>query len=208
MNSVDIIVTGIGGQGTVSLGHLLAETLNDMGIPFVAAETHGMSQRGGSVIFHLRIGSSKYSPLIEEQTADCIIAGEPMEALRALHYLAPDGLLITDTRSILSPVARQLGQTYPEIELIFERLESYTNHLYKIPATDAATALGELKTANIILLGALLELGILPLSYDLVADKIGTKWPKYIDLNHKALDRGRKLVMANIDQQSEISSVH
>ena len=92
--TLNIIITGIGGQGTVSIGHLLGKMFHQADMNIVAAETHGMSQRGGSVIFHLRVGKS-YAPIIPLGQADIIISGEPMEALRVIEYLKPNGIVIS-----------------------------------------------------------------------------------------------------------------
>lgn len=200
----DIIVTGIGGQGTVSLGHLLAETLTELDIEFVAAETHGMSQRGGSVIFHLRIGDEKRSPLIETQKADCIIAGEPMEALRALEYLKPDGLVISDTHGILSPVATQMGFTYPEMNEIVEKIKSYTDNYFPIDATKMAQDLGSEKITNIILLGALLSFNIVPVSYEVIVNKIISRWPRFKELNLSAFEAGYNHFSDDIEQPLKV----
>jgi len=186
----DIIITGIGGQGTVSLGHLLGETLNELDIPYVAAETHGMSQRGGSVIFHLRVGKWKRSPLIERQTADIIISGEPMEALRALEYLKPNGVIVTEQQGILSPVANQMGYKYPDKREIYERLKSYTNQIYAIDAIEKARLIGNTKIANIVLLGKVFSLEILPLSAEAVRQYIKKRWPNFVDKNMEAFDLG------------------
>ena len=110
METMNILLCGVGGQGTVLASKLLAQCAIDRGVPAHTAETIGMAQRGGCVVSHVRIGEA-YSPLIPEHTADLIIAFEPAEAVRCLNYLKPNGAVIVNRRAI-KPVTDSLSGHY------------------------------------------------------------------------------------------------
>jgi len=186
---LDVVIVGVGGQGTVSIGHLLGKACLKMNIPFVSSETHGMSQRGGSVIFHFRLGN-KTAPLIPKGKADVIIAGEPMEALRFIEYLKPNGIILSNTQTIISPVALQLGMKYPKMELIWDKLRKWPSTLHKIDTSEIAKSIGMIQSSNIVLLGAFIGLNVIPVDLDTIAQIISERWPKVSQFNRKALLAG------------------
>lgn len=188
-----IIITGVGGQGTVSLGHLIGNIAHENGLNVVAAETHGMSQRGGSVVFHLKIGEEK-SPLVAKGQADVIISGEPMEALRVLEYLKPNGVVITNTHVILSPVAVQLGMTYPNILDIYNSIENWPSELYTLNTGEIIDKLEIARGENLVLLGVFMSLGIFQVDRETVEKRIVEKWPKFAENNLKAINAGYNLL--------------
>ncbi|MCE7737510.1 MAG: indolepyruvate oxidoreductase subunit beta, partial [Candidatus Heimdallarchaeota archaeon] len=179
---VDIIIVGVGGQGMISIGHLIAKACLELDIKFVSAETHGMSQRGGSVIFHFRIGD-KTAPIVTKGQADVIISGEPMETLRYIDYLKPNGLVITNNRVINSPVNLQLGIEYPELDKLFDSIEEWPSKLFVIDAQRYAFELGMPQSENVILLGALLALGNLPITIEKMEEVITNRWPRVAETN-------------------------
>ncbi len=189
----NVIITGIGGQGTVSVGHLLGKIFHEAGKNVVAAETHGMSQRGGSVVFHLRVGKT-FAPIIPRGTADVIIAGEPMEALRVLDYLKPDGVILTNTYGILSPVALQLGMNYPHLDELLDELRSWPAKVIPIDIAEITRDVEVGKGDNLILLGAFTKLGLIDLDEDIVKKIIKQRWPKVVDINIKALELGYSII--------------
>ena len=194
---VDFLIVGVGGQGMISIGHLVAEACLESGIEFVSAETHGMSQRGGSVIFHFRIGDKK-APIIPKGEADVILSGEPMEALRYIDYLKPDGLVISSDRMIVSPVAIQLGIEYPDIKEIWKNIEKWPSQLYEINSNEMAIELGMQQSENIILLGALIATRKLPITFEKMEEVISNRWPRFKEINISALLKGKKIVTDEI----------
>ncbi|MHA2276599.1 MAG: indolepyruvate oxidoreductase subunit beta [Candidatus Kariarchaeaceae archaeon] len=190
---VDIIIVGVGGQGMISIGHLIANACLELDIDFVSAETHGMSQRGGSIIFHFRIGK-KNAPIVTKGQADIIISGEPMETLRYIDYLKPNGLVITNRRIITSPVGIQLGIVYPEIKEILDEIEGWASKLFVIDAQLHAQELGMSLSENIILLGALVELGNLPIAVEKMEEIISNRWPRFAEVNINALRLGKSII--------------
>ena len=106
----NILLAGVGGQGTVLASKLLARAAMDAGLNVRTAETIGMAQRGGCVVSHVRTGDDIASPLVPKHTADVMIAFEPAEAVRCLDYLAPDGAVIVNKKAVM-PITVNFGGT-------------------------------------------------------------------------------------------------
>ena len=145
----DIILSGVGGQGILSIATVIGSAALEQGLHLKQAEVHGMSQRGGDVQSNLRLSSAPiYSDLIPKGGADIIVSLEPMEALRYVPYLAPDGWIITNTTPLVNI------PDYPPMERIMEEL----NQLPQVLALDVdsiAKDLGNPRGANMVLLGAM-----------------------------------------------------
>ncbi|NLN96959.1 MAG: indolepyruvate oxidoreductase subunit beta [Eubacteriaceae bacterium] len=186
MNNKNILLVGVGGQGTITAAKLLTTGLIENGYDVKMSEIHGMSQRGGSVSTQVRFGEAIQSPVIELGTADVIVAFEKMEAMRYLDYLKEGGLIIVNDHEIwpLSVVINKAD--YPQH--LIEKLENKTRTL-KIDAQKMATALGNPKVANVILLGVLVKaLSLQGLDWDkILKDTVKKQW---IDLNSKAFQQG------------------
>ncbi|MDR0928259.1 MAG: indolepyruvate oxidoreductase subunit beta [Oscillospiraceae bacterium] len=148
---MDIIIVGVGGQGILLASRVLGRLAMDAGQDVKVSEVHGMSQRGGDVITHVRIGQAVQSPLIEEGTADAIIAFEQMEAVRALPYLKKGGVVITNTQKIAPMPVLSGTAKYPEG--LLETLRS-VGGLFAFDALCVARACGAQRAVNIVLLGA------------------------------------------------------
>ena len=145
----DIILAGVGGQGILSIATVIGSAALEQGLHLKQAEVHGMSQRGGDVQSNLRLSSDPiYSDLIPKGGADIIVSLEPMEALRYVPYLAPDGWVITNTTPLVNI------PDYPDMEKVMDEL----NHLPQVMALDVdsiAKDLGNPRGANMVLLGAM-----------------------------------------------------
>jgi len=190
---LNILLTGVGGQGTILASNIVAEVGVAQGYDVKKAEVHGMSQRGGSVISQVRWGQQVFSPIIPPGEADYLIAFEKLEAVRALSYLRPGGQLIADPHAI-PPVTVTSGDAhYPDDDVIQAQLARVTPHVHWVPGVEIAEALGNAKAANVVLLGAFSALlGHTP---DLWLEIIRQRVPaKYMDLNERAFRRGRELV--------------
>jgi len=150
----NILLVGVGGQGTILASKILSAGLLEAGYDVKMSEIHGMSQRGGNVSTQIRFGEKVYSPIIGKGEADLIVAFETMEALRWLSYLKTGGKMVINDHEIPS-VPIQLGAAkYPEG--ILEELTSKADvSIFK--ASDVAEKLGNPKTMNIVLLGALVK---------------------------------------------------
>jgi indolepyruvate ferredoxin oxidoreductase beta subunit len=144
----DIILAGVGGQGILSIATAIGVAALKKGLQLKQAETHGMSQRGGAVVSHLRISDKTvYSDLIAKGDADLILSVEPMEAMRYLPYLSKNGYIVTNTAPFLNI------PDYPELDKVMEKLNSYEN-VVAIDADKIASDLGSKIASNMVMLGA------------------------------------------------------
>lgn len=144
----DIILAGVGGQGILSIAATIGMAAVSENLHLKQAEVHGMSQRGGDVQSHLRISSNEIaSDLIPEGKVDIIISVEPMEALRYLPMLSPNGWVITNT------IPHENIPNYPDINVVLERISTLPQHI-ALDADKIAKDLGSAKAANIVVLGA------------------------------------------------------
>ena len=145
----DIILAGVGGQGILSIATVIGEAALQEGLCLKQAEVHGMSQRGGDVQSNLRLSSEPImSDLIPKGGADLIISLEPMEALRYVEYLAPDGWIVTSCVPFLNI------PNYPELETVLNRIKAYDHHVLLDVETLAKEAGAPAQAANMVLLGA------------------------------------------------------
>ncbi|MDO5702205.1 MAG: indolepyruvate oxidoreductase subunit beta [Lachnospiraceae bacterium] len=183
----DIVLCGVGGQGTILASRLIASAAMKRGWKVRSAETIGMAQRGGSVFTHLRIGDGACSPRIGEGKADLIIAFEPAEAVRMLPFLKEGGSAVV-SRKAIPPVSAMIGMSsYPE-----EKIISYLKeHVYSLTLVDAERAeeeLGSSRCLNVVLLGAAVRSGALGLTEDDIMDAIRDMLTEKLhDLNERAL---------------------
>lgn len=144
----DIILAGVGGQGILSIAATLGAAALNENLYLKQAETHGMSQRGGAVVSHLRISDSPiYSDLIPKGSADLILAVEPMESLRYLPYLAESGSLVTNTTQF------ENIPEYPDLKKTFSELKKKLS-IIQIDADNIAREIGNPKASNMVILGA------------------------------------------------------
>lgn len=150
MTTKNIMIVGVGGQGTLLTSRILGGITTDAGYDVKLSEVHGMAQRGGSVVTFVRYGEKVAEPIVEEGRADVVIAFEKLEALRYSHFLKKDGVLVVnDTR--IEPITVVIGAAeYPEN--IIENLEKKYK-VYTVDAMEEAKKIGNSKTFNIIVLG-------------------------------------------------------
>ena len=183
----NILLVGVGGQGTILTSKILSRGFMEQGYDVKMSEIHGMSQRGGTVTTQIRFGEKVYSPVIETGTADIIVAFEKSEALRYLHYLKKDGILVVNDYEI-QPVTVAIGaETYPEG--LLESYKETVEKTYVIDAFHQAEALGSTKAMNIVLLGALVRmLDLTDIDWKkLVSEEVP---PKAVEMNLKAFEAG------------------
>lgn len=183
----NIVLCGVGGQGTVLASKLIAAAAMEKGLPVMSAETIGMAQRGGSVFSHVRIGEGLYSPMIARGEADIIIGFEPGEAVRMLPFLREGGTVITSSREIIPVTAALSGSSYNGSEMI-AYLKEQVNNLSVIDGQKACEEIGSPKVLNLLLLGAAVRSGALGLSEEDIKAAIKKRLPeKFHELNFKAL---------------------
>lgn len=182
----DIILSGVGGQGILSIAAVIGEAALKEGLYMKQAEVHGMSQRGGDVQSNLRLSDQPIaSDLIPLGQADLIVSLEPMEALRYLPYLKKDGWLVTNSRPFINI------PNYPEVEKVDEELEKLP-HKVVLDVETIAKEVGSVRAANIVMLGAAAP--FIGIEYDKIADGIrrifGRKGEEIVEMNLKALQAG------------------
>ena len=184
----NIILCGVGGQGTILASRLLADAAMKRGAEVKTAETIGMAQRGGSVFSHLRMGEGLCSPMIARGEADLILGFEPGEAVRLLPFLKPDGQMVVSSRPVM-PVTAALADTGYRAETMLEYLSSRVSRLTVVDAEKALKEVGSPKVLNLILLGAALRSGALGLEAEDLKDAVRRLIPeKFRELNFRALD--------------------
>lgn len=183
----NIILCGVGGQGTILASRLIAAAAMSKDLPILTAETIGMAQRGGSVFSHIRIGEGISSPMILKGEADLIIGFEPGEAVRQLPYLKKGGTVVLSETPVM-PVSAMIGQSAYHADQMTAYLEGQVDHLVIVDAEKAASKLGSSKALNVVLLGAAVRSGALGLDMEDMRQAIRAKVPeRFISLNELAL---------------------
>jgi indolepyruvate ferredoxin oxidoreductase beta subunit len=193
----NLIITGVGGQGNVLSSQLIGQALVGKGYFVTIGETYGASQRGGSVMSHIRISSKKQlSPLIPRGKADIVIGLEPVEALRVMTvYGNSQTVVISNTRPIYPVDVTSGNEKYPEEEEIRDALKGLSQKVYYVPATDKAIEMGSPILGNMIMMGALLELDLLPLSPAEFRKTLGRNFKEErLETNLRALEEGKRTV--------------
>lgn len=188
MKTTNIMIVGVGGQGSLLASKLLGNLLVDEGYDVKVSEVHGMSQRGGSVVTYVRFGEKVFSPIIDKGEADFIVSFEKIEAARYAEYLADGGKIIVNTQEI-DPMPIITGAAeYPTDAL--DRLAEKGMDIISLDALSSANEAGSSKAVNIVLMGRLSR-------YMSISEK---KWlsaieksvaPKFVDMNVKAFKLGR-----------------
>lgn len=189
MTKTDILIAGVGGQGTILTGRIIAALAIAEGLDVKTAETHGMAQRGGSVITHVRISEKVYSPLIPQGDGDILLSFEKLEALRWLPYLSPEGTVIVNTQE-LEPLPVLTGQmVYPAG--ILEEIKDKVARLIAVDALSLDPVKQNPRMVNTFLLGILAR--IMPYEKDkwlqVMEQEIKTK---LVDINKQAFEAGWK----------------
>jgi len=185
----DIVVVGVGGQGVILISNIIGKAAMKAGYPARGAETHGMAQRGGSVISHIRL-ECEFGPLVPPRGADILLALEPAEALRYAHYLSRDGIALVNTNPVL-PITVTTGQSsYPPLEEILAPLQRICRSVKTLNATKLAAKAGNPQAMNVVMLGALSR--YIPLQEDMLIESLSESIPaKFLEVNRRAFEFGK-----------------
>ena len=187
METKNVMIVGVGGQGSLLASKLLGRLLLSKGYDIKVSEVHGMSQRGGSVVTYVRFGDKVYSPVIDKGEADFIVSFELLEAARWTEFLKPGGKIITNTQKI-NPMPVIIGAAeYPE-----NLLEKMTQAGLDVDALDALTLAeeaGSSKAVNLVLMGRLSKYFDIPVEEWLDAIEKSVP-PKFLEMNKKAFELG------------------
>lgn len=189
----DILLCGVGGQGTVLASKLIASAAMRAGETVHSAETIGMAQRGGSVTSHVRIGDKAYSPLIPDGSADMILAFEPAEAVRNLRYLKKDGIVIVNSVPV-KPVTESLRNTGYDGSEMIEYLKKKCKSVIAVNGEEICALVGSSKVFNVAILGVAVGTGKTGLSRENVLAEISLRVKeKFVEMNYKAFSEGERI---------------
>ena len=187
METKNVMIVGVGGQGALLASKTLGQVLLDVGYDVKVSEVHGMSQRGGSVVTYVRYGDKVYSPIVDKGEADFIVSFELLEAARYTEYLKADGQIVVNTQKI-DPMPVITGAAeYPEA--VLDELRAKGVFVDEIDALSLAVQAGNPKSVNIVLMGRLAK--YFHIEYDkwIEAIKASVK-PQFVEVNLKAFDLG------------------
>ncbi len=186
--TTNVLVAGVGGQGVILASDIMSEVFMEAGYDVKKSEIHGMAMRGGIVTSHFRFGRKVYSPLIKEGEVDFLLAFEQLEGLRWLNHVRPNGKIIMNDHRVNPPIVNLGEMEYPKG--IPEMVASKFKDFYLFQAPEIALQVGDLRAANVVLLGAMSIFFELP--EDLWLKTILNYLPpKVHDLNRKAFSVGR-----------------
>lgn len=187
----NVVLTGIGGQGTVLAAKILAQAAQNRGWHVRTAETIGMSQRGGSVVSHVRMGNAGEqvaSPLVPTAQADMLIAFEPGEAARMLGVLKPEGVLVTASR-VVQPVTASLSKELYTAAPVIDALQARQGRTVVVDEAPLLAQIGNAKALNIVLLTVAMGTGVLGVSPDEFKQAVSEfVKPKFRAMNLAAID--------------------
>ena len=201
MNDMDssgfnIIVAGVGGQGVILATEILGNAAIRQGLGVIISEIHGMAQRGGSVVSHVRIGGDAYSPTITEGTADAILGLEPVEALRAVKFANSDTRIVMNSKPTIPVTVSTGAYKYPTLEEIMGQCRKFTEHIIALDAFKIAEEAGSPLVLNIVLVGALAATGLLPMREEDLVRAIKRHVPeKLLSANLRAFEAGKNAAL-------------
>jgi indolepyruvate ferredoxin oxidoreductase beta subunit len=208
-NKFDLVISGVGGQGTVMLSNVIGLACAKADIPARTGELHGLSQRSGTVYIHMRIGGDDISPLIPYGEADCIVAQEAMEALRYIEYIKEDGIVIVNRNVINPPIevatlSTEKRTDFLTFEAIQENLLKATPNVAPLNALELANSAGNPRTENVVFIGSLSALSAFPPDVEVLKESVAETVPKKaLDANLRAFDLGYKAAFDSLCQSVE-----
>jgi indolepyruvate ferredoxin oxidoreductase, beta subunit len=185
----DLVIVGVGGQGVILISDVIGRAAVLAGKPICGAETHGMAQRGGSVINHTRIGC-RFSPMVASGGADLLVALEPGEALRFAHFLSPQGVALVNERPVLPTTVTAGLAEYPPLPEIIAPLKAQCDKVIVLDATSLAAQAGTAQAMNVVMLGALSL--YIPLSEEHILEALSLVVPRrFLEANKRAFALGK-----------------
>ena len=191
METLNFMITGVGGQGTVLASDIIAAVGLAAGYDVKKSDILGLAVRGGGVVAHVRWGEMVHSPIVPEGRVDYLVAFEILECLRWLNQVRPEGAVLINQQEI-HPVTVSSGfATYPDKQTVDESLQAATPNVYRIPGLDMTQELGNARVLNVVLLGSLSAL--LSVEPEVWEDVLKERVPsRYMGLNLQAFHRGRE----------------
>jgi indolepyruvate ferredoxin oxidoreductase beta subunit len=193
---LDIVFSGVGGQGVVVVSDIFCEAALMDGFDAAKAEIHGMAQRGGAIVAHVRIGDKVLAPLIERGKADAVVGFEVLETARAMPMLKDNGTVVVNTKYLPPNVALDRSAKPLSQEKLLCMIREKAGSVHEIDGMGIATKLGNMLVVNTVLLGALSALPENPVKKEALEKAIaGRLKEKYVDVNLRAFQLGRESVV-------------
>ena len=193
--TTNVLVAGVGGQGVILASDIMCEVFMEAGYDVKKSEIHGMAMRGGIVTSHFRFGKKVYSPLIKEGEVDILFAFEQLEGLRWINHVRPNGKILMNDNKVNPPAVNMGEMDYPEN--IPETIQSKFKNFYLVKGTEIALQAGDVRAANVVLLGAMSKL--FTIQDTLWLDTILGHLPSKVhDLNRKAFATGKEQIKAGL----------
>jgi len=191
MNDFNIVLTGVGGQGILTLQKIISEAAMKQGYDVKASELHGLAQRGGHIECHVRIGKKIHSSLVRQGNADLIIALEPLEGLRATYYASKQKTIFLLNTYEIIPLSVYIGEgKYPSMDKILDNIKDFSKKIFSINASEIVKrTTGSIISTNIYMLGYAVAENIIPIKKEFVLDgmkKVIKK--KYFEMNKKVFE--------------------
>jgi indolepyruvate ferredoxin oxidoreductase beta subunit len=190
VETINFMITGVGGQGTILASDILAAVGMSAGCDVKKSDILGLAVRGGAVLGHVRWGDRVYSPIVPEGRVDYLVAFEILEGMRRLDQVRSGGVVLLNQQEI-HPASVSSGlATYPHEEAVQKALQAATDQVYRVPGLSIAQELGSAKVLNVVLLGALSSL--LSVGSGVWEDVLRARVPpRYVELNLQAFRNGR-----------------
>lgn len=177
-NTMNIAITGVGGQGVLTLAEILAKAALQSGFNVRVGEIHGMAQRGGHVVCTVRIGKNAKGPIIDPGSAHLLVGFEPIETLREIQLVKQGGCVLMNSH-IQYPVAVSMGQAnYPNHEKIIKSMKKYTEKIIEFDALELAAKAGSTRALNMVMLGAIIGTGLVPITDEVAIDVVREAFSK------------------------------
>ncbi|MHA2423422.1 MAG: indolepyruvate oxidoreductase subunit beta [Candidatus Thorarchaeota archaeon] len=177
-NTVNIAITGVGGQGVLTLAEILAKAALECGLNVRVGEIHGMAQRGGHVVCTVRIGKNAKGPIVDPGSAHLLVGFEPVETLREIQLVKQGGCVLMSSH-VQYPVAVSMGQAeYPKHDEIIKNMNMYTDKIIEFDALELAAKAGSTRALNMVMLGAIIGTGLVPINEKVTMHVVRETFPK------------------------------
>jgi indolepyruvate ferredoxin oxidoreductase beta subunit len=195
MREFNIVLAGVGGQGILLAAEILGTAAIKEGLNVRVSELHGMAQRGGAVVSNVRIGEKVLAPTVLDGQADVLLGFEPLETLRNLKFASEKALVIMSDEKIPPTELAAKMMKYPSMEEIVEKIHCFTKNVTVVEAAKLAKKAGNILTQNIVLIGALVATGKMPVKTESIMEALRELVPsKHLDINVKAFKLGYECV--------------
>jgi indolepyruvate ferredoxin oxidoreductase beta subunit len=191
MVETNIVLAGVGGQGTLLAAEIIGTAAVEEGLNVRVSEIHGMAQRGGAVTSDVRIGENVLAPTVTDMNADVLLSFEPLETLRNLRYVSQRTLVIVSDETIPPTELAATNRPYPSLQEIEAKIVRFAEHVTTVPSARLAKKAGNPLTKNTVMIGALAATGTLPLRKESILKAIKALVPpKHVESNIKAFKMG------------------